>query len=121
MAHLVLYDKEEAFTLGDTVYCVEHHPRKVHCMLSRHSPNPSGLPSRVLRHEIIHIFQFRQVGSTLAFLSNYFAYSFSLYIVSGFDAGYSYYNNPVENEGCKISESDLQGKHTTKKETFIWK
>lgn len=33
MSHLVLHQDEEAFALGDHIYCLSNHPIKSHCTL----------------------------------------------------------------------------------------
>lgn len=57
------------------------------------------MPTRTLRHEFTHVLQFRNSGSIIAFLSNYFAFSLTLFLLYGFDWSYAYFNNPCENEG----------------------
>eukprot|EP01127_Copromyxa_protea_P014670 TRINITY_DN4134_c0_g1_i2.p1 TRINITY_DN4134_c0_g1~~TRINITY_DN4134_c0_g1_i2.p1 ORF type:complete len:227 (-),score=19.28 TRINITY_DN4134_c0_g1_i2:34-714(-) len=82
MARLVLSENDEAFALGEIIYF----------------PRDTQLTWRTMRHELIHIYQFRNIGSITAFLSNYFAYSLALYLIYGLDSYTAYYGNPTENE-----------------------
>lgn len=60
----------------------------------------------LLRHECVHIQQYRELGGFVLFLSVYFGFALHDLLVSRGDAGLAYKWNPFEQEACLHTKKD---------------